>query len=565
MSVYDERPWVEFYDDWVKPEIEVPDKTYVDLIEEVFADFPDRAALHFMGATITFGELDRLSRQFATFLIENGVEKGSVVGINLPNIPQYPIAHLGALRAGCIANGVSPLMTPKEMAYQLNDCGAKVLVTLDAIFEERVTKMHDKAPNLSHVVAANVADFMPGLKRILGKLLGKVPSGKVSELPDKTVFRFGDVLAMYPPKAPKVEIGKDDTCLIQYTGGTTGMPKGVEITNYNYAANFTQFLNWFDYERGQDVVLSGFPFFHLAGLGTCMGSMALGNTQVLIPDPRNTKHIINEFRKYKPNAMNNVPSLYMMLMNDPEFRELDFSCLKACLSGAAPFAVEALTEFNGMVGEGKLVEVYGMTETSPLMTMNPYQGKKKIGSVGLPIQSTRIKLVDLDTGKNEVPLGEEGELICNGPQVMKGYLNKPEETDHAIRDFQGEKWLYTGDVAKMDEDGFFYIVDRAKDMLNVGGYKVFSREVEESLYEYAAIEACAIVGVARPDRPGSETVKAIIQLSAKYKDKDREGVESEIMAYCKENMAPYKIPKTIEFVDDIPLTPIGKVDKKALR
>jgi len=310
---------------------------------------------------------------------------------------------------------------------------------------------------------------------------------------------------------------------------------------------------------------SAFPLFHLAGLMVGMTCVAKDVPQCLIPDPRNTKHICGEIAKYRPSLLTNVPSLYQMLMEEPIFKTLDFSNLKACISGAAPFAVESIEAFEAIVGKGKVLEVYGMTETSPILTMNPAGGQKKIGSVGVPVQSTRIKLVDIETGETEVPVGEEGELIANGPQVMKGYLNKPDETAHAIRDFQGEKWLYTGDVARMDEDGYFSIADRVKDMLIVGGYKVFSREVEEKLYEMPDVEFCAIVGIPNPDRPGNDIVKLVVQRAETAKDKDPEALKNEIIEYCKKNMAAYKIPKIVEFAEEIPLTAVGKVDKKQLR
>lgn len=263
--------------------------------------------------------------------------------------------------------------------------------------------------------------------------------------------------------------------------------------------------------------------------------------------------------------MANVPTLYQMLLEDPLFTTLDFDSTRLCISGAAPFAEESINALESVIGKGKVLEVYGMTETSPMLTMNPWQGKKKIGTVGLPIQSTRIKLVDVETGSKEVPQGEEGELIARGPQVMKGYHNKPEETDHAMRDFQGEKWFYTGDVARMDADGYFSIADRVKDMLIVGGFKVFSREVEDKLYQLPIIEFCAIVGVPDEKRPGNDIVKAFIQLTEESKNQNPEDTEKEIIAFCREHMSPYKVPKQIEFIPEIPLTAVGKVDKKVLR
>jgi len=254
-----------------------------------------------------------------------------------------------------------------------------------------------------------------------------------------------------------------------------------------------------------------------------------------------------------------------MLAEEPGFRDLDFSRLEFCMSGASPFPVESIKELESIIGAGKVMEVYGLTETSPIVTMNPRKGLKKIGSVGVPVSNTRVRLVNLETGSTQVPLGEEGELIVSGGQVMQGYLNKPEETKIALREHDGEVWLHTGDVARMDEDGFFYIVDRTKDMLNVAGFKVFSREVEEKLYEHPAIDLCAIIGVPNPKRAGTDLVKLVVQLSQAYKGRDHDQVREELLAFARDNFAPYKVPKIIEFVDTLPLTVVGKVDKKALR
>lgn len=565
MTVSSEKPWLQHFEERVAPELAIPDITFTDMLEEALRFKPERTALHFLGTRITFRELDELSDRFVSFLQGCGCGAGDVVGIQLPNIPEYPIALVGALKAGCAVTGISPLLTPKEMKYQINDAGAKVVVILDALFEERLLKIQHDIPAAKHIVTANVGDSLPWIKRFLGRLLKKIPSGKIVPIDGKTVLPFQQVLAVNAPTSGRAEITPDHTCLIQYTGGTTGLPKGTELTHRNIVANTVHVKDWVGWNMGEDVLCSAFPYFHLAGLAFGMVAMSTSNTQCLIPDPRNTDHFCKEIDQHRPTVLANVPTLYQMLLDNPRFAGLDFSMLKICLSGAAPFSVEGIKSFEKVVGGGKVMEVYGMTETSPLITMNPYQGLKKIGSVGVPIQNTRVKLVNLETGDAEVAAGEEGELIVQGPQVMKGYYNKPEETRHALRTFQGETWLFTGDVARMDEDGFFYIVDRAKDMLIVGGYKVFSREVEETLYQLPEIEFCAIVGVPNPDRPGSELVKAVVQLSEKGRSQSRAEVEKKIMDYCRENMAPYKVPKTIEVVDAIPLTAVGKVDKKALR
>lgn len=565
MSVYDERPWLRSYDPGITPELNVPNETYVDLLERAMKSCPDIAAFHFLGTTFSFREFDRYSMRFAAYLREQGCGPGDVVGIDLPNTPQYLIALAGALRAGCTASGVSPLLTPKEMAYQLNDSGARALVVMDAIYEHRIQKIKDDIPELKCILATGIADFLPSYKRLLGKLLKKIPSGKVEPIAGKVVASFKEIVSSERPGIGRVPVAVDDPCLVQYTGGTTGTPKGAVLTHRNIVTNITQAVQWFDLAMGGGVACSGFPFFHQAGLYFAMTTMSMAYTQCLIPDPRNTGHVCGEIVAHRPRIMLHVPSLYQMLMDDPAFSKIDFSGCDVCISGAAPFSKEAITALESIVGKGKVVEIYGMTEASPLITMNPFKGKKKIGSVGVPLQDTMLKLVDVETGKKEVALGEEGEIIVRGPQVMKEYHNKPKETALTLRELGNEKWLYTGDVGRMDEDGYFYIADRTKDMLIVGGFKVFSREVEDVLCQHRDVELCAIIGIPNPERPDSQIVKAVIQLSKNAETRQAGEIKKEILEYCKENLAPYKVPKEIEITDAIPLTAVGKVDKKALR
>jgi long-chain acyl-CoA synthetase len=563
---YDDKPWLSSYDPGVSESFRIPSgKTFVDYLEEGFGNDPNAPALFYMGRTIRFRELDELGLRFADFLAKSGYGPGDVVAVHLPNLPQYLIALTGTLRAGLASSGVSILLTPKELRHQLNDCGAKVLVTLDLFFKEKLAPVHEEIPKLEKVVVAGVGDYLPPVKRILGGLLGKIPKGPVFDLPKKSVMPFTGVMAQHKAKNPNVAITGESAGLIQYTGGTTGLPKGVVLTHANLVSNIEQIKSWAEFKLGGEVFCSGFPFFHQAGQYFGMVAMATGNAQCLIPDPRNTDHITNEIRTHRATAMANVPTLYHMLLDNPKFRSLDFSAVKILISGAAPFSAEGIGEMEKVVGKGRVLEVYGMTETTPIITANPYLGKKKTGSVGLPVPGTLVKIVDVESGTREMPFGEEGELIVSGPQVMARYHNKPGETEHAVRSVFGGRWLYTGDVARMDEEGFVYIVDRAKDMLNVGGFKVFSREVEEVLYKHPAVAFCAIVGEKNPDRPGSEVVKAVIQLNAQASAGDRDALSEDIRNHCRENMAPYKVPKKIEFVEAIPLTAVGKVDKKALR
>jgi len=565
MTTYDERPWTRNYDAGVNPEIELPDMSPVDKFREIAQSYPSTPAAFFYGEKITYADLEELANKFANALISAGCKPGDVAAINLPNIPQYLIAQLGVMIAGCVASGLSPLLLGPEMIYQLNDGRMKVLVTLDAIFEHRLSPVVDQLPHLRLIIVTGILDFMSWPKRTLGKLLKKVPTGRVRPLPEKQVVGFKQFLSTGASREPGATVQPDDLCLLQYTGGTTGLPKGTMLSHGNIAANLAQIEHWTKPDYGHEVCLSGFPLFHLAGLALSLAAIFMGGAQILIPNPRDTKHIAKEIQKYQPTMLVNVPSLYMMLMEQPLFRKIHFSRLSFALSGASAFPEESIKEFESIIGKDKVLEVYGMTEASPIITMNPRRGRKKIGTVGLPVSNTLVRIVDLHTGTNAVPVGEEGELIVSGPQVMKGYYEKPDETALALRVHDGKVWLHTGDAARMDEDGYVTIVDRLKDMLNVGGFKVFSREVEEKLYAHPAIEFCAIVGVPNLKRPGSEIVKLVVQPGAQYAKQDRESLRESILEYARDNLAPYKVPKVIEFVENMPLTPVGKVDKKTLK
>ncbi|NVM55755.1 MAG: AMP-binding protein, partial [Candidatus Helarchaeota archaeon] len=469
---YESRPWLRSYDERVSADIdpELFETTLMDLFLLVFKDFPDKLSAHFLGVDMTFADLDKYSNQFANMLVENGLEPGDVVGISLVNTPQYLITYIGVLKAGCVSTGLSPLFSEEELEYQLKDANAKAVVVVDAAFAARIKYIAEYLPNLKLIVATNLGDFLPAWKRILGKLLRKLPSGKVKSLPNKTVIKFMDILKNYSTSFEIRKVNPDSTCVLMYTGGTTGFPKGSILTNRNVCSNIIQMSTWLQLDRGKDVALSGFPFFHIAGLTFCNMCLYQGNTQLLIPDPRDTKRICKELKKFSPSMLVNVPSLYQMLLKNPKFKIIDFSNLDFAISSASPFPVESINELEDAIGKDKLIEVYGQTETSPLTIMNPRFGKKKLGKVGLPISNTQIRLVN-PASNQDIPLGEAGEIIVKGPQVMKGYLNKPEENKKV---FDKDGWFHTGDVAVMDEDGYFKIVDRVKDMIIVSGYKVYS-------------------------------------------------------------------------------------------
>lgn len=538
--------------------------SYIDAVRGTFETYPDNSAFAFMGVEVSFAELDRYTNRFANMLLSHGFQKGDVVGINLPNIPEYVIAWLGTLKAGCVVSGVSPLLSTEEMEYQLKDSNARGLVTLDAIYAGRLVNIAAKLPDLRLVVAASVGGFLPGIKRFFGKLLKKIPHGKVTPLEGKTVYLFKEVIdsKRFSTASPGISVTPDDIAYIQYTGGTTGPPKGAVLSHRNAVADLLIVQKWLGWEKGRGVALSGFPFFHIAGIFFNANCIYLGWPQILIPNPRDTDHICHEIKRYKPNFMVNVPSLYQMLLANPKFKTLDHTNLETCMSAASPFPEESQKILESIVGQNKLLEVYGMTETSPLTTMNPGKGEKKLGSIGLPLLNTDIALKDPATGE-EVAQGEPGEMCIRGPQVMVEYYRKPEETKKV---FDEDGYLHTGDVAVQDEHGYLRIVDRTKDMINVSGFKVFSKKVEDVLIAHPAIESIAMVGVPNPQRPGSELLKAYMTITPGYDHGGNvQALKDEILKMASEKLAPYEVPKIIEIRDELPLTSVGKIDKKVLR
>jgi len=544
------------------------DTTYPEMLRPIFEKYPDNMALTFQGIEITFREVDKYSNQFANMLIDNGFKKGDVVGINLPNTPEYIYSVIGTLKAGCIVSGVSPLMSDVQMHYQIEDLGAGgkqvALVTLDAIFEHRLKKIADKLPQLKLVIGTSVLGSFSKEDQAKIKAVREIPSGEITPLEGKTVLHFqDDVLAkQYSTDPPKVDISPDDIGWIQYTGGTTGPPKGAMLSHRNCASNMLSNKAWLQWEEAKGMLCSGFPMFHIAGLTVSESALLLGWGQILIANPRDALGICNEMKKYKPTVLVNVPSLYQILINFRKFKRLDHSAIVSCISAAAPFPKESQEALESIVGEGKLLELYGMTELSPIASMNPSLGKKKLGTVGLPFLNVELKLVDPETGK-EVPLGEPGEICVKGPLVMQGYYNKPEETKKAI---DSDGYMHSGDVGIMDEDGYIRIVDRTKDMIIVGGFKVFSAKIEDVLAKHPAIGMIALIGLPNPDRPGSEIVKAHIQLNPDFEyDGNEEALKEDIIKFAKEKCAPYEVPKIIEITEELPLTVIGKIDKKLLR
>lgn len=555
-DVYSQKPWLRHYDKHVAPNLQYETKSFAEKFAEVVAKYPNKTALIYMGAHITFKQLDELSNRLAHYLVSIGVKPDDVVGLHLPNIPAHYIGVVAVQKAGAASTGLSPLLTPSEMEHQLNDSKTKVVITVDILFE-KIAEVSTKAP-FTNVIVTEIADFLPGVKRVLGKLLKKIPTAPVGSLTGKTVVRFMDVLKSSKADPILVKRNWEDLIFMMYTGGTTGPAKGAMLTQKSYMSNRHQVLTWLDLQP-EDIALSAFPLFHIAGLALGGFTMTQGITQICVPNPRDAHFLINALKTYKPTFVVNVPTVYFELLKRPEFAQLNLkSHLKWCLSAAAPFPAEYIKSLEAIIGEGNFIELYGMTEMSPVMICNPRYGTKKASSIGMPISDTDVKLIDPETGQL-AKIGETGEIVIRGPQLMKGYYNKPDETEKAVKD----GWMYTGDVAKMDEDGYFYIVDRVKDMVIVSGFKVFTRELDEVLAQHPDIEIAASVGIPDPERPGSERVGCAIVLKPGIEKSEQE--KEKILQYLKEHVAPYKVPKLIVFMDQLPTSGVGKILKREIK
>jgi long-chain acyl-CoA synthetase len=474
----------------------------------------------------------------------------------MPNIPAHYICVVGVQKAGCVSTGLSPLLSAAEMEHQLVDSGTKVVVTVDILYE-KIAEVASKAPFTS-VVVTGIADFLPGIKRVLGTLLKKIPTAEVTPLEGKSVKRFLDVLKESKADPVRVTRGFDDMIFMMYTGGTTGPAKGAMLTQRSYMSNRHQTLTWLDIIP-EDIALSAFPLFHIAGLALGGFTMTRGITQICVPNPRDTHFLIECLKAYRPTFVVNVPTVYFELLKQPAFRKLDMKGhLKWFLSAAAPFPAEYIKDLESLIGEGNFIELYGMTEMSPVMICNPRYGRKKPGSIGMPLSDTLVKLMDPETGEPAQP-GEPGEIVITGPQLMTGYYNKPDETANAVRN----GWMHTGDVAKMDEDGYFYIVDRVKDMVIISGYKVFTRELDDVLAKHPDVALAASVGIPDPERPGSERVGVAIVLKPDIGKSEEE--KAKILQYLRDNVASFKVPKVIEFMEELPTSGVGKILKREIK
>jgi long-chain acyl-CoA synthetase len=539
------KPWLRHWPKNVAHSINYPNISLGEMLQKSTKIACNSTAIFYENIALTYNQLDHLVDSFGRAVQDMGVSKGDRVALYLPNIPQFVIAYYGALRIGATIVSCSPLFKDRELAYIVNDSGSKVLIFWNKL-EQHVQAAKQKT-RLEHVICTSLDD-----------LLAAQGKGLTDDRTERSSTRFLDLVTRNDyPKLSSIKPA-EDLALLQYTGGTTGTPKGAMLTHRNLVVNAVQFATWLNMRPGREVHLSVLPFFHIYGMTAAMNApIYTSSTMVLVSDPRNTKSILNSIDRYKPTIFCGVPASYIALINSPDVQHHNIRSIRTCISGAAPLTQEIQRKFEELTG-GRLVEGYGLTEAGPVTHVNPLDDPKKNrpGSIGIPISDTECKIVDMESGEVTLPPLEAGELAVKGPQVMRGYWNMPHETSLALRD----GWLFTGDIAVMEKDGYFRILDRKKDMINVSGFKVYPREVEEVLCEHPAIKEAA--AVASSDSDSGETVKAHVVL----KDSCRGRVSSaEIVAFCRERLADYKIPRILEFVEVLPKSSVGKILRKDLR
>ena len=552
------RPWLQHWPAGVPQHIDYPDIPVDALLRKTAKEHPDWNAMVFYGKRTTFRELDELVDRFAAGLIKLGVKKGDRVSLMLPNTPHFFVAFFGVLRAGGTVVQTNFLYTPRELEYLYNDAGVETVVTLD-IFWANLSKAKPNT-RVSNVIVCDVADCLPFPLRQLYPIRKRGDLKKAGHwplvIPDEPwIHRYRDVVRTTTDSGAAIPVdAAEDVAVLQYTGGTTGVPKGAMLTHRNLVANALQDNAWLPTGvAGQERILGVIPLFHVYGLTTVMiAPVAMGAEVILHPNPREIDPILKLINKHHPTIFPGVPTMYIAILRNPKLGKYDLKSIRACVSGSAPLPNEVRHEFERVTG-GKLVEGYGLTEASPVTHANPLNGIIKEG-IGIPWPDTDAKVVDLDDPSKDLPLGGVGEIAIHGPQVMKGYWNKPEETALVLHD----GWLLTGDIGKMDEDGYFYIVDRKKDMILCSGYNVYPREVEEVLFMHPAVQEAAAIGV--PDPYRGETVKAFVVLKP-----GTTATSEEIIAFCKEKLAPFRVPKQVEFAKELPKTMVGKVLRRELR
>ena len=553
----DEAPWLRHYEEGVPRSIEYPDITLPEALDQTAERYPDEVALRFFldarlpAPALTYRELQDATKRFATALFQLGVRKGDRVALMLPNCPPFVVAFYGALRIGAIPVNTNPMYVAREMKEQFEDSGCETVVLLDQFFP-RLREVH-AATQVRRVIVVDVAETLPWYARLLVHASQRRRGEHVRVPPATDTHFFRDLVRACPPTPPGADLKPSDVALLQYTGGTTGTPKAAMLTHRNLVANSLQARAWFPRATaGHEIFLGAIPFFHVYGLtSVLLFGVAVGAEIVMIPRPRPVDIVLEAIQRFRVTLFPGVPTLYAAINEHPRVGEYDLRSGALCVSGAAPLSHEIFERFEALTG-GRLVEGYGLTETSPLTHCTPLFGARRPGSIGLPFPDTEARIVEMATGE-PLPSGEDGELEVRGPQVMLGYWNRPEETEEILHD----GWLRTGDVAHMDDDGYFYVVDRRKDMIDASGFKVLPREVEEVLLMHPKVREAVVAGV--PDAYRGETVKAFVVLRP-----GEASSEEEIVEFCRLHLAAFKVPRKVEFRVELPKSMVGKYLRRVL-
>ena len=545
-------PWEKIHHELGVKEPDFDDRPLGTFIELYADSIPDNIALRYYDRDISYAELNELTNRLANALVALGVKRGDVVGVQMQVVPQYAIALLAASKIGAALSSASPLLAPAEITRQVEDANIKVLLSLDSLANSTLVTL-DRLPMSVIAVVITGADDLRQAEYL-----------ELPDLPGVACHTYLGITGDASSSFQQVELPPDHTLLIQYTGGTTGPAKGALLTlrGYMHSTVLTQVYRPWDI--GTENVASAAPLFHIAGMMQLGITLRHGGCFVMIPDPRDMDHFCQQMIDRPPTRIGAVPTMYQMIVDHPLSPQIDFSNLKFAMTGGAPTTGDDRARVEHMLNGTVLSDSFGMTETGPTTVVNP-PARCKPEAMGIPLPGIDMRIVDVETGTKEMPYGEAGEIIVATPCMMEGYINRPDETAKALREWKGKTWMYTGDVGVMDEDGYVYMRDRTKDMIIVSGFKVFSVEVENDLSVLDSIALSALIGSPDEQRPGSEIVNLYVQLTEDAKQRDAMEVRDEILDFCRANLAKYKVPKRIHLVDEIPLTGAGKVDKKVLR
>lgn len=549
-----ERFWTQHYDPGVPADLQCAERTLVDIFDATCREFPSRPALTLKGRTLTYAQLQEQVNRFATALRGLGVTTDSRVACWMPNLPQLVIAYFAALRLGAQVVGTNPLYVEREIEHQFNDAGVDVVVTLDFLWWNKLRGILGRTP-VKHVVVTSIPDYLPFPLNLLAPLKLKKTGQYVKVPREPRVHVFKELLAASAPDTSRPAFGWEHPALLLYTGGTTGVAKGAVLTHRNLSCNAQQAAAWFPgVERGGEVLLACLPYFHSFGnTVSLLWPVLMGAHIVLAPNPRDIPDLVASIRKYRVTLFPAVPALYTAINNYPDIDRIDISSVKYCFSGSAPLPVEVMSRFEALTG-GKITEGFGLTESSPITHVNPLSGLRKSGSIGIPVPGTDMKVVDAESGLRELGPNEEGELCIRGPQVMAGYWRRPEETAQMLRD----GWLHTGDLARVDEDGFAFICGRKKDLVIVSGFNVYPDEVDQVLFAHTKVLEAATIGV--PDERKGERIKSFVVLRP-----GTTATAEEILDHCRAQLAPYKVPKEVAFLSELPKSAMMKILRRELR